>query len=59
MGDDIRYKTHWALFADVLFPVFIREQKHWLLGIINFANWEVHVYNTLKCYGVKEILVKN
>ena len=29
-----------------------------LLGRINFANREVYVYNTLKCDGVKEILVK-
>ncbi|KAF1001550.1 hypothetical protein AG4045_016312 [Apium graveolens] len=28
MGDDIRYNTHWALGADVQFPVFIREQKY-------------------------------
>ena len=58
MGDGIRYNTHWALVADVLFPIFIREQKHWLLGRISFANREVHVYNTLKCDGVKGILVK-
>ncbi|KAL1819283.1 hypothetical protein ACET3Z_014152 [Daucus carota] len=58
MGNGIRYNTHWALVADVLFFVFIREQKHWLLGRISFANREVHVYKTLKCDGVKEILVK-
>ncbi|KAL1810649.1 hypothetical protein ACET3Z_020714 [Daucus carota] len=58
MGDGIRYNTHWALVADVLFLIFIREQKHWLLGRLSFANREVHLYNTLKGDGVKEILVK-
>ena len=28
MGDGIRYNTHWALVADVLFLIFIREKKH-------------------------------
>ena len=42
---------------DVANPLYFRVIRH--LQSISFANWEVHVYNTLKCDGGKKILVKH
>ncbi|KAL1804634.1 hypothetical protein ACET3Z_027702 [Daucus carota] len=56
MGSIIRYNAQWGLVDNNLSPVFICEHKHWLLGRLSFADKKFHVYNTLKCDGVKEIL---
>nr|XP_017226075.1 PREDICTED: uncharacterized protein LOC108202198 isoform X2 [Daucus carota subsp. sativus] len=35
----------------VLIPIWLPEQKHWLLAILNFCERELHVYSTLSIHG--------
>lgn len=57
-GEIISCNTPWSLTDDVLFPIWLAEQEHWILGRLSFIDREFHVYNTLQCDGVNEMLVK-
>ncbi|KAK1400118.1 hypothetical protein POM88_009981 [Heracleum sosnowskyi] len=57
-GEIISYNIPWALSDEVLFPIWLAEQGHWILGRLNFIDGELHIYNTLQCDGVRDIIAK-
>lgn len=57
-GCALPFSTPWYSVDNILFPIWLAEQKHWLLAILNFKERQMHVNNTLSCKGI-EMVVKN
>ncbi|KAL1824216.1 hypothetical protein ACET3Z_010994 [Daucus carota] len=54
----ISLSAPWTLSDDVLIPLWLAEQEHWVLGRLCFVDREFHVYSTLNCDGGRDIIVK-
>ena len=49
MGRLLTCNVSWLSLDYVLFPIYVKSEKHWLLGILLFKERALHVYNTLSC----------
>lgn len=65
LGENVLYGMAWVDVDDVLFPIHISSQEHWVLGRLNFQHRCFFVYNSwrstrgdalvsdvVKCYSV-------
>lgn len=57
-GYGLAFNTPWHLVDFVLFPIWLPEQKHWILAILNLQKRVVRVRNTLTCEGSTLIVKK-
>ncbi|XP_062089013.1 uncharacterized protein LOC133795576 [Humulus lupulus] len=49
MGFGLSCNKYWLQVDHVLFPIFVKNEKHWILAILSFKDRLIHVYNTLSC----------
>lgn len=33
-----------------LFPVFLKDRKHWVAGVVDFTTKQIEVYDSLRCF---------
>ncbi|XP_050231927.1 uncharacterized protein LOC126680778 isoform X2 [Mercurialis annua] len=47
-GDKVLCNTHWKDVDEVLFPIHVNSQKHWILGRLVFKERCIYVYNSMQ-----------
>ncbi|KAK1395259.1 hypothetical protein POM88_014315 [Heracleum sosnowskyi] len=57
-GYGLAFSTPWYSVDYVLFPIWLPEQKYWLVAVLNFHKRIIRVHNTLSCEGITLIVKK-
>ncbi|KAK1384761.1 hypothetical protein POM88_022496 [Heracleum sosnowskyi] len=57
-GYSLAFSTPWYSVDYVLFPIWLPEQKYWLVVVLNFHKRIIRVHNTLSCEGITLIVKK-
>ena len=57
-GCTLPYSLPWSTVDSVFIPIWLNEQKHWLLAILNFRERELIMCSTLSIHGA-DIVVRN
>ena len=48
IGDVMLKSTSWVDVENILFPIYIKSQQHWVLGRLSIKDWCIYLYNSLK-----------
>ncbi|KAK1356943.1 hypothetical protein POM88_050199 [Heracleum sosnowskyi] len=57
-GHGLAFSTPWYSVDYVLFPIWLPEQKYWLIAVLIFHERIIPVHNTLSCEGITLIVKK-
>ena len=50
--------TSWYLVDEVMFPIHIAKEKHWILGRLNFKERCIYIYNSLRCAKSHKLMME-
>ena len=58
LGYYMSSNTSWYLVDEVLFPIHIAKEKHWILGRLNFKERCIYIYNSLRCAKSHKLMME-